>query len=154
MDKIENKELKDKLGKKLPDWAIKKHPTKSTMSVIHPMAVVDRLNEVFGVGNWNTKVEYIKSYEWSQKTKTGDRKVFSACSKIALDVPEKNIHLEQFGGSTNDDEGDALKGSATDGLTKIASYLGIGAEIYKGHGNIDLGATPLAKNITEEEIPF
>lgn len=137
-----------KLYEKLPDWAIKPHPTKSNMTVIHPMAVVDRLNEVFGIGSWNTKVEYIKSYEWLQNVKQtdsnpeGKRKVFTACSRVILDIPEYDIHLEQFGGSTNDDEGDALKGSATDGLTKIASYLGIGAEIYKGHGNINGGDEP------------
>jgi hypothetical protein len=128
-----------KLGEKLPSWAIKEHPTKTNMTVIHPMAVVDRLNEVFGIGQWNTRLEYIKSYQWTQKTKKGDREVFTACSKTVLDVPKHGIHLEQFGGSTNDDEGDAMKGSATDGLTKIASYLGIGAEIYKGHGNINGG---------------
>lgn len=144
---LEEKERKfAKLYEKLPDWAIKPHPTKTKMTVIHPMAVVDRLNEVFGIGGWNTKVEYLKSYEWMQATQKGERKVYSACSKVILDVPEYDIHLEQFGGSTNDDEGDALKGSATDGLTKIASYLGIGAEIYKGHGNINGGDEP------EEEI--
>lgn len=150
---IETKELiKIQLGQKLPDWAIKPHPTKKNMTVIHPMAVVDRLNEVFGVGKWNTKVEYIKSYDWLQQTLKGDRKVYTACSKVILDIPSENIHLEQFGGSTNDDEGDALKGSATDGLTKIASYLGIGAEIYKGHGNIDAGAIPT--ETTSEDEPF
>ena len=138
----------DKLKEKLPDWAIKQHPSKTNMSVIHPMAVVDRLNEVFGIGKWQTKVEYLKSYDWLQNVKVtesnpeGKRKVFTACSKVILDIPEHSIHLEQFGGSTNDDEGDALKGSATDGLTKIASYLGIGAEIYKGHGNVDGGSEP------------
>jgi len=120
----------------LPAWAVKEHPTKRGMSAIHPMSIVDRLNEVFGIGQWQTSVEKLSSNEWSQETKNGPRKVYTATSKIKLDIDEYGIHLEQFGGSTNDDEGDALKGSATDGLTKIASYLGIGAEIYKGKGNI------------------
>jgi len=131
------KEKENKLKEKLPDWAIKQHPTKSNMTVINPMAVVDRLNEVFGVGAWNTEATYINSYEWTQVTKKGDRKVYTANSKIVFKVPSENIHLEQFGGSTNDDEGDALKGSATDALTKIASYLGVGASVYKNMGNVD-----------------
>ena len=127
-----------KLQKELPSWAVKSNPIKPKMSVIHPMAVIDRLNEVFGVGGWQTQVSKESSFDWMQKTKNGERKVFSSTSKVVLTIPELNIHLEQFGGSTNDDEGDALKGSATDALTKIASYLGIGAEIYKGNGNVDI----------------
>lgn len=135
------KELsKDKielLKAQMPPWAIKQHPTKKNMTVIHPMAVVDRLNEVFGVGMWQTTVEKLSSREWTQKTSKGDRQVFSSTCSVTFKVPEYDITLSQFGGSTNDDEGDALKGSATDALTKIASYLGIGASIYKGHGNTD-----------------
>ena len=47
--------------------------------------------------------------------------------------------VREVASKTNDDAGDTLKGSATDAQPKIASYLGIGAEIYKGHGNIDGG---------------
>jgi len=153
-----DKSLQDILNKKLPDWAIKTHPTKSKMSVIHPMAVVERLNEVFGIGNWQTRVEFIKSYDWQQPTKSGERKVYTATCKLQLTVPYHKIHLEQFGGSTNDDEGDAMKGSATDAMTKIASYLNIGAEIYKGNGNIDYGTKPNKDktygDITNESEPF
>jgi len=140
-------ELITLLNKKLPDWAIKEHPTKKKMSVIHPMAVIERLNEVFGVGAWHFKTTYISCDKEIQKTKTGERNVYMSSVLGILEVPEHNIHLEQFGGSTNDDKGDALKGGATDALTKIASYLNIGAEIYKGKGNIDVGT------ITKEETP-
>lgn len=128
------------LQKALPSWAVKTHPTRVGMSTIHPMAVIDRMNEVFGLGAWQTHVHSERSYEWMQTTKKGDRKVYTATCHLSLEVPEFDIHLEQFGGSTNDDEGDALKGSATDALTKIASYIGIGAEIYKNNGNVDGGA--------------
>jgi hypothetical protein len=149
--KLEQKQI-DLLKAPLPSWAIKSHPTKTNMTVIHPMAVVDRLNEVFGVGAWKDYVEKLSSYEWQQKTKAGDRKVYTATSKVSVVIPEYDIHLEQFGGSTNDDEGDALKGSATDGLTKIASYLGIGASIYKGQGNGD--AEVSASNIRNNRDDF
>jgi hypothetical protein len=138
---------KEQLCKKLPDWAIKDHPTKKGMSVIHPMAVIERLNEVFGIGTWHFKAEYISCdkevqevsvYKDGKKTDAKkDRVIYMSAVKGILEIPEHSIHLEQFGGSTNDDKGDALKGGATDALTKIASYLNIGAEIYKGKGNID-----------------
>lgn len=135
----------------LPSWAVKQHPTKKNMSTIHPMAVIDRLNEVFGFGAWNTTVEKLSAYDWMQKTSKGDRKVYTATSRVVLQIPSQGIHLEQFGGSTNDDEGDALKGSATDALTKIASYLGIGASIYKGQGN---GTDPKDIQLAEEDDEF
>jgi hypothetical protein len=154
------------LNKKLPTWAIKEHPTKKNMTVIHPMAVIERLNEVFGMGAWNFKTEYISCdreiqevavYENGQKTnKKKDRIVYMSAVKGILEIPAQNIHIEQFGGSTNDDKGDALKGGATDALTKIASYLNIGAEIYKGKGNIDVGGKEeeVKKPLTNNSEPF
>lgn len=128
----------EKLNKKLPDWAIKDHPTKKNMTVIHPMAVIERLNEVFGVGVWQFTTEYISCDPFIQKTKNGERSMYMSAVKGRLQIGD--IILEQYGGSSNDDKGDALKGGATDALTKIASYLNIGAEIYKGRGNEDYGA--------------
>lgn len=138
------------LNEPLPSWAVKPHPTKKGMSAIHPMAIIDRLNDVFGIGGWNTNVEKLSSREWMQETKSGSRKVYTATSKVTFSVPECNIGLAQFGGSTNDDEGDALKGSATDALTKIASYLGIGASIYKGHGNVAPGSSQDSLEASED----
>jgi len=124
----------EQLKKPLPDWALKPHPTKSHMTVIHPMAVIERLNEVFGVGGWNFETQFISCDKTIQKTKSGDREVYVSAVHGLLRIG--TLNLEQFGGSTNDDKGDALKGGATDALTKIASYLGIGASIYKGMGNV------------------
>ena len=123
------------LSEPLPVWALKNHPTRKNMTVIHPMAVIDRLNEVFGVGAWRFSTYELDCTKEVQKTRSGDRTVYMSSVHGTLSVPEYNIHIEQYGGSTNDDKGDALKGGATDALTKIASYLGIGASIYKGMGN-------------------
>ena len=134
------------LNKKLPEWAIKDHPTKKNMTVIHPMAVIERLNEVFEVGGWQFTTEYISCEPFIQKTKNGERSMFMSAVKGRFE--SGGIVLEQYGGSSNDDKGDALKGGATDALTKIASYLNIGAEIYKGQGNQDYGTEEV------EETPF
>ena len=138
-----DEEKKKQLGVALPAWAVKPHPTKTNMSAIHPMAVIDRLNEVFGICGWSFFTEYISCDMRFQKTKNGGRTVYDSAVKGTLKIGD--ITIEQFGGSTNDDKGDALKGGGTDALTKIASYLGIGAEIYKGHGNVDGGAPPEVK---------
>ena len=144
-------EQKKQLGEKLPDWAIKDHPTKRGMSAIHPMAVIERLNEVFNIGGWSFYTEYISCEESIQVTKKGTpeestRKIYISAVKGTLKIDD--LTIEQFGGSTNDDKGDALKGGGTDALTKIASYLGIAAEIYKGHGNVDVGAPAEVKTQT------
>lgn len=131
-----NKVVIDQLQAPLPVWAVKPHPTKTNMTAIHPMAVIDRLNDVFGVGQWVWRTEYIACNPWTQKTKNGERPMYMSAVKGLLSVPDYDIHIEQFGGSSNDDMGDALKGGSTDALTKCASYLGIGASIYKGQGNV------------------
>lgn len=112
------------------------------------MAIIDRLNEVFGVGEWDFKTEHISHEGYVQKTKNGDRDMFRSAVKGTLIVPNSKgtAIIEQFGGSSNDDLGDALKGGATDALTKCASYLGIGASIYKNMGNV---APP--KEVTTDE---
>lgn len=125
---------KEKLNAPMPEWAVKDHPAKKGMTVIDPMSVIDRLNEVFGVGEWQIQTEHIHHEQQIQKTRNGERNIWVGASKVTLTLPNNKV-IEQFGGSTNDDLGDALKGSATDALTKCASYLGIGASIYKGQGN-------------------
>ena len=119
-------DIKDILNRKLPDWAVKPHPSKTYLSVINPMAVIDVLNEAFEVGQWQFKTEAVNFVGKF------------AVVKSTLIVPKHNIHIEQFGGNDNVDVGDAYKGATTDALTKIASYLGVGASIYKGQGNIDV----------------
>lgn len=130
--------IQDILQAPLPAWAVKPHPTKTNMTAIHPMSVIDVLNEAFGIGEWQFKTEYIACNPWVQKTKNGERNMFMSAVKGILIVPKHSIHIEQYGGSSNDDMGDALKGGATDALTKCASYLGVGAMIYKGQGNIEV----------------
>jgi len=134
-----NIEKSEALSRRLPDWAVKQNPMNSKMSVINPMAVIDRFNEVFGVGAWNFHTEFISMHD----AKMGAKDAFHATSKSTVIVQSEGIHLEQFGGSTNMDRGDALKGSATDALTKIASYLGVGSTIYKNLGNVDAPKPPI-----------
>lgn len=115
-------EIKARLNAALPAEAIKPHPTKSYLSTINAIYVSERLNEVFGVGEWQTKTEFIN--EKSNKTSM-------VVVKLTLDIPAYGIHYECYGGNDNADYGDAFKGATTDALTKIASWMGIGAHVWK-----------------------
>lgn len=118
------KEQIELLNKPLPEEAIKKHPTKSYLSTINAIYVTERLNEVFGIGKWKTKVEHVETSEGKTKM---------VVTKTTFEVPEYGIYYECYGGNDNADMGDAYKGSTTDALTKIGSYLGIGAHVWKNN---------------------
>lgn len=109
------------LKKPLPQEAISQHPTKKFMSSIKAIYVTERLNDVFGVGKWFTRNEVIEAAEKM------------IIIKATFEAPEYGIIIPDiFGGNDNVDRGDAYKGACTDALTKIGSYLGIGAEVFKG----------------------
>lgn len=115
------KEQIELLNKPLPQEALKPHPTKKFLTTINAIYVTERLNEVFGVGKWKTKVEHVETVGKMVVTKT------------TFEVPEYDIYYECYGGNDNADMGDAYKGSTTDAITKIGSYLGIGAHVWKNN---------------------
>jgi len=113
----------DLLNKPLPPEALKPHPSKTFLTTINPIYVTERLNQVFGVGAWQTHVEEV--------TTAPSGKNIMVVTKTCFEVEEYGIHLEAYGGNDNADLGDAYKGSMTDAITKIGSYLGIGADVWK-----------------------
>ena len=121
MEKV-TEAMKAMLDKPLPEEAIKKHPTKSYLSTINSIYVTERLNDVFGVGGWTTQVEVVDK---------SVGKTVMVVVKTTLEVPAYGIHYESYGGNDNADLGDAFKGAVTDALTKIGSWLGIGADVWK-----------------------
>jgi hypothetical protein len=119
-----------KLKEPLPREAVSPNPQKPGLSVIKVIYVVERLNDVFGLNGWHVDNEVVE---------TGRMVVVRA----TLSVPRYAIAIEQFGGNDNPDRGDAYKGACTDALSKCASYLGIGMDVYKGlyeHGPGNCGA--------------
>lgn len=122
------------LNDPLPAEALKPHPTRKYLSVINCIYVTERLNQVFGVGAWQIKTEHVTTLGKMVVTKT------------TLDIPEYNIHYECYGGNDNADLGDAYKGATTDAITKIGSYLGIGAHVWKNN------PYPQQQKPTKEEL--
>src|SRR5579863_1751541 len=112
-------DLKIKLKEPLPREAVSPNPQKPGLSGIKVIYVVERLNDVFGLNGWHIDNEIVE---------TGRMVVVRA----TLTVLRYAIAIEQFGGNDNPDRGDAYKGACTDALSKCASYLGIGMDVYKG----------------------
>jgi hypothetical protein len=114
-------EMRKKLRMPLPPEAVKPHPTKTYLSTIKSIYVVERINDVFGVGAWTIKsmpVEILDEF---------------IVVKAVLEIPEYGFYGEAYGGNDNTDRGDAWKGATTDALTKIAAQqLEIGMDVYKG----------------------
>lgn len=108
------------LQEPLPKEAVSPHPTKTYLSSIKAIYVVERLNKVFGIG----------SYELNSKEITTRDKMVVVQSNLI--IPEYGIKLESYGGNDNADLGDAYKGAVTDALTKMASMLEIGMNVFKG----------------------
>lgn len=128
MELKSQEQLKKELSAPLPKEAVKPHPTKTYLSSIKAIYVTERLNDVFGIGKWSTKVKVV------EKGSNG-----MVVVKTTLQIPDYNIYYECFGGNDNGGEnsknfdlGDAYKGATTDAITKIGSYLGIGIEVFKG----------------------
>ena len=123
--------IKEVLNRALPAEALSPHPKLTGKSAISAIYIAERLNEAFGIGQWTTSVEFIERYKFIQKTKNGDKDKIMIVVKLILEIPSYGIHYECFGGNDNDDLGDAYKGATTDALTKIGSWLGIGAHVWK-----------------------
>jgi len=140
-------QLKAELYAPLPAEAIKQHPTKTFLSTIKPIYITDRLNEVFGIGQWQTKTENVLVNDNG-----------TVVNKTTLIIKEYDIYYECFGGNDNGgagskgfDLGDAFKGATTDALNKIASYLGIGIDVYRGKQSHN--ATALYTKLAPTNIP-
>jgi hypothetical protein len=120
------------LYERLPEDAIQPHPSKAYLSTIKVIYQVERLNVVFGMGGWSYTTRVIDREVLPATEKQARRTM--VVMKVVLKVPAFGIRIEQYGGSENEDAGDAYKGAVTDALGKIASYLGIGIDVYKGGG--------------------
>lgn len=132
----------DLLRKPLPPEAISPHPTKTYLSSIKAIYVVERLNQVFGIGGWKTKTEAIMTM--------GKMVVV----KSVLTANGYDLEIEAFGGNDNTDLGDAHKGAATDALTKIGSYLEIGMDVFKGlHDKAKPIEKPTEKKVIKTDKP-
>jgi hypothetical protein len=112
-------EVLERLKAPLPPEAVSPNPERPGLSVIKVIYVVERLNDVFGLAGWRVVNQVVESGRM-------------VVVKATVTVPEYGVVIEQYGGNDNPDRGDAYKGACTDALSKCASYLGVGMDVYKG----------------------
>jgi hypothetical protein len=144
-------EIESKLKAPLPQEAIGPNPKHKNLSSIKAAFVIERLNDAFGIGGWRDTVREIAMSTRLEVWGKGSEKERAVTLQVAtvhltFFVEKYGIHKENFGGSDNEDLGDALKGARTDALTKIASELGIGLDVYKGGREATPHALPACPN--------
>jgi hypothetical protein len=93
-----------------------------TFDYIEDETVMDRLDEVIGVGNWSVEVEPVSVADGIVKV------------RLTAHVPGANVPqtYEDFGYHTRDG-GESLKEAVSDGIRRCGRYLGIGRYLYKKH---------------------
>ena len=119
------KEMRKQLNASFPPEAISAHPTKSFLSTLKAIYVVERLNDVFGVGRWDLKTKVVKETENYVLVK-GKLVIFDYRVNVPVQYGGHNI------GGKNSELADSYKSAVTDCLSKSASYLEIGIDVFKG----------------------
>jgi len=121
-----SEKTREKLRASFPPEAYQEHSQKSFLTVLKAMYVVERLNDVFGIGRWNLEHEIVNS-ENGYILMRGQLKL--------LDYPDITIPAQYGGhrtGGTGTEMADGYKSAITDCITKSASYLEIGIDVFKG----------------------
>jgi len=118
-------EMRAKLNVPFIGKAVSQHPTKKFLSTLKAIYIVERLNDVFGLGRWNLEHKVVvadKGYVLME----GQLKILDYDVQLPI----------QYGGhtttGTNTELADGYKSAITDILSKSASYLEIGIEVFKG----------------------
>jgi len=119
-------EIRDKLREPFPPECITQHPTKPYLSTIKAIYIAERLNDVFGVGGWNLESEVVERTE--DYILVGGHIVLKD-----YDV----VTQYQYGGhkttGKNTEIADGYKSAITDCISKCASYLEVGIDVFKGN---------------------
>lgn len=131
--------FREALSAPLPEEAIKPHPTKSYLSTIKSIFIIERLNSVFGICGWDFEHEIIGMYDnidYDQNKNEVRRRPY-VMAKGRIYIKAFDLYTPtQYGGHDINDRGtepaDGFKSAVTDCLSKCASYLEIGIQVFKG----------------------
>lgn len=131
-------EIRAKLDENIPREAVSQRKAGGgiSLSYLEGWYVIDRLNKVFGQGNWQ--------YETVKIEKTAEREVFNAAGKsgrgvaflatvqLTVDIDEQVVQFTDVGAGTGIDYGNGLtadesaaKEAVTDALKRCAKNLGM-----------------------------
>ena len=118
-------DIRKKCREPFPQEALGTVGGKSYLTSIKAMYVIERLNDIFGVCGWSFLHEMV------------ERAPDYVTVKGQICLKEYNLCTpEQYGGhkttGTGTEIADGFKSAVTDAITKCASYLEIGIDVFKG----------------------
>ena len=133
---IKKKKLYAELSKPLDKKAIQRSKSEDTKKGYDTTGygyqfIVNRFNEVLGIGGWNWSFEEIERAEGTYKSGT---KFISITGKatIVLNLPNGQVSHSEYGGHQSSNLTDALKGASTNALKKTAAFFGVGKDAFEG----------------------
>lgn len=117
--------IREQLREGFPPEAYSAVDSKPYLTTLKAMYVIERLNTVFGIGRWTIHTEVIKEQD-DQVLIRGKMDLLD----YDVDIPA------QYGSHRLKGKGvelaDGYKSAITDCITKSASYLEIGIDVFKG----------------------
>jgi len=118
--------MREKLREPFPPEAYQAYDSKPFLTVLKAMYVIERLNDVFGLGKWNLEHKVIKE---------DNVYVLIRGQLKLLNYPDMIIPAQYGGhktGGAGTEMADGYKSAITDCISKSASYLEIGIDVFKG----------------------
>lgn len=140
------KEMRKELRGDFPEEAYKVHDSKSFLTTLKAMYIVERLNDVFGIGRWTIDQQTVINDNGSYVLMSGRLTFLDYDCQIPT----------QYGGhatsGTNKEPADGYKSAVTDILSKSASYLEIGIDLFKGKINPSGGGQGQNKGVDNKNV--
>jgi hypothetical protein len=123
---MNNEELQGLLESDFPKEALSVDSSRGfELTSIKAQWIKERLNKVFSIFGWEFKENF-------QAGSTG----ILCHGELAVNIEDNQRIVYATGFSANKKNmGDSYKSAATDALSKCASYIGIGNEVFKGNVN-------------------
>lgn len=120
-----HQEIRQQCREPFPQEALSVHGSKSFLTSIKAQYVIERLNDIFGLCGWDYEHEIVS-----------DAPDY-VCMKGRLVFKEYSLSTPfQYGGhkksGTGTEAADGYKSAVTDGITKCASLIEIGNDVFKG----------------------
>lgn len=145
-----SKDIYSKLTKEFPKEAYSiLYRKNAELTSIKAQYIVERLNEVFGLGGWRFDGEW--------KEVDDGVLFFGELSYVIEEGGENKVFttgtIPGFSGTDVENRGDAYKGARTDALSKAASQIGVGNEVFKGLVKVESFKAKLTPKTLNEETP-
>lgn len=126
MDLTKRTEIYTKLSAPFPDEAYGADTSRGTiLTSLKAQYIVERLNEVLGLGNWRIEGDW-------KDVADGILFIGELTCQLDAETVISTGPVAGFGSDNLASSGDAYKSARTECMSKAASLLGIGNDMYKG----------------------